>query len=575
MTRLGVWHVLGGARSMPGLYQPTGIAVSSTGDMYVADTGNNRIIRLSPTGRMLARWPVALLRNPESYPFGPVPVRLAVDRKDDVLVADTNHGQILEYSSVGKLLARWATGFSEPSGVAVGGAGNVFVADSGDHRIVKLSPAGKILAIWRARQDSGPFSVAVDRQGNVYAPFAVDAGPNCDPESGKCGPDLVAYVTDKYTPSGRDLGPLDRSCCGTDLDEQNASLAVDGGGNLYAVTPACGGSVEKRSVDGHWSLWGGDGVAPGEFDDPTSVSVDRFGDVYVADAWNDRIQKLSPNGKPLAQWGTAGAAPGWFATPEGLTVDRQGNVYVNDGRDNRVQELSPGGKALKGWIKPRSGSTTTLRGSPFVCGGARLLDQGQEGVAVSTHGNVFAADTDGDAVAALSSTGPLLATWDTPRLPYGIALAPTGIVYVANDGGSDIERLSSTLQPVGQWSIPASGLTVDRAGYLYAADTFNDRIRKISPDGAVLAVWGGKGTAAGEFNLPRGVSVDTRGNIYVADTGNDRIQELSPLGRPLARWGSMGSGVGQFHVPTAVAVDARGSIYVADSGNNRVQRLYP
>ena len=119
------------------------------------------------------------------------------------------------------------------------------------------------------------------------------------------------------------------------------------------------------------------------------------------------------------------------------------------------------------------------------------------------------------------------------------------------------------------------GAALDGAGNVYVADTSNNRIVKLSPDGAVLAAWGSLGSGSGQFNAPNGVAVDADGKIYVADMNNNRIVQLSPDGAVLAAWGSLGSGSGQFYAPRDVAVDAGGNIYVADTRNGRIVKLSP
>jgi DNA-binding beta-propeller fold protein YncE len=69
------------------------------------------------------------------------------------------------------------------------------------------------------------------------------------------------------------------------------------------------------------------------------------------------------------------------------------------------------------------------------------------------------------------------------------------------------------------------------------------------------------------------VAIDAHGNVFVADTGNNRIVKLSPEGVLLTTWGEKGAAAGQFDQPRWVTVDARGNVYVADFGNNRIQHL--
>ena len=90
---------------------------------------------------------------------------------------------------------------------------------------------------------------------------------------------------------------------------------------------------------GGWRVLAGDRTTPGQFWAPRGVAVDGAGNLYVADTKNQRIQKLSPDGEPLAQWGSAGSAPGQFRNPSGVAVDGAGNLYVADTENNRVQVL--------------------------------------------------------------------------------------------------------------------------------------------------------------------------------------------------------------------------------------------
>ncbi|MBV9279702.1 MAG: NHL repeat-containing protein [Chloroflexi bacterium] len=120
-----------------------------------------------------------------------------------------------------------------------------------------------------------------------------------------------------------------------------------------------------------------------------------------------------------------------------------------------------------------------------------------------------------------------------------------------------------------------NAVAVDPRGALYLADLGNNRVVKVSRDHHLLARWGRRGTAPGQFDHPADIALDRQGNVYVLDTGNNRIQKLSPSGRPLAVFGRRGHGPGQFSDPEGFALDPRGNIYVADTSNDRIQELSP
>ncbi|HEY9102819.1 MAG TPA: NHL repeat-containing protein, partial [Chitinimonas sp.] len=189
--------------------------------------------------------------------------------------------------------------------------------------------------------------------------------------------------------------------------------------------------------------------------------------------------------------------------------------------------------------------------------------------------------------------------------PYGIAIAQDGTRFVADAGDNNrIRKITpdgtvSTLaggkegyaDGTGQAAAfhTPSGLALDTAGNLYVADTGNHRIRKVTPAGVVstLAGDGTPGTRDGaaaqaQFNGPVGVAVDKAGRVYVADTYNDRIRLISPDGqvRTLAGGGLPGyaDGVGvqaRFDTPAALALDDQGNVWVADTRNNAIRKLAP
>ncbi len=188
--------------------------------------------------------------------------------------------------------------------------------------------------------------------------------------------------------------------------------------------------------------------------------------------------------------------------------------------------------------------------------------------------------------------------------PFGIAIAPDGAIYISDAGESNrIRKLApdgvvTTLAGNGDeghadgpgtqatFNTP-SGVAVDREGNIYVADTGNNRIRKITPQGVVSTV-AGDGTAGhvdgpvlqARFNAPIGITVDKRGNIYVADTYNDRVRIITPGGQvsTVAGAGAPGyadgdAGGALFDTPCAVVVTADGTLIIADTGNNRLRRI--
>ena len=189
--------------------------------------------------------------------------------------------------------------------------------------------------------------------------------------------------------------------------------------------------------------------------------------------------------------------------------------------------------------------------------------------------------------------------------PFGVAVAVDGTVFVADAGESNrirqiapdgtvttlaggSEGFSDGVSAAASFNTP-SGLVLAPDGSLFVADTGNNRVRKISPEGQVSTVAGGGTagyvdgpTAQAQFNGPMGIAVDARGNIYVADTYNDRIRMITTAGQvsTIAGGGTPGYADGDrtsalFDTPSGIAVMTDDSIIVADTGNDRLRKITP
>jgi uncharacterized repeat protein (TIGR01451 family) len=275
----------------PGLFSsPWGIATDSSGNVYVADTLNDRIQKFDNNGTYLLQWGSGGAGNGTFYsPYG-----VAVDSLGNVYVADTSNNLIQKFNSSGTYITQWGGGgaghglFSGPYGVAVDSLGNVYVADTFNELIQKFDNNGTFLTQWGGGvgagngQFNGPYGVAADSFGNVY-------------------------VADTFN-----------------------------------------NRIQKFDSNGNYIIQWGSGPSPanGQFYSPYGVAVDSLGNVYIADTSNNRIQKFYANGNYITQWGSLGPADGKFYNPHGVAVDLSCHVFVADTDRQRIQKFAGSCKPL-------------------------------------------------------------------------------------------------------------------------------------------------------------------------------------------------------------------------------------
>lgn len=189
-------------------------------------------------------------------------------------------------------------------------------------------------------------------------------------------------------------------------------------------------------------------------------------------------------------------------------------------------------------------------------------------------------------LAAIPGAYYSVAVWpDVPgsfASPTGMAVNAAGDVYVADTSNCRIKRMSPAGAVLGVWGSRGTGngqfsdpegIAVLPSGRVVVADTGNDRLQLFEADGTFVAVWGAHGTAAGQFDAPAGLAVGPTGDVFVADAANARIQRLNSSGAWVATIGAAGPGAGQLDNPRGVAVDGVGNIYVADTNNYRIQKF--
>jgi len=303
------------------------------------------------------------------------------------------------------------------------------------------------------------------------------------------------------------------------------------------------------------------------FDEPHGVAVDASGNMYVADYWNDRVQKLTSDGVWIREWAKLGR-------PDGVAVDASGNVYVAGGVTDCIAKFTPEGVLMTKW-----GGEGTGDG----------LFKFPQGVAVGPGGNVYVVDVNNHRIQKFTPDGVFITKWGSKGIaegefdaPCDVAVDGSGNVYVTEWGNSRIQKFTSDGVFITKWGkrgygdgefLSAAGVAVDGSGNVYVASCFSHRVQKFTSDGAFIAKWGSDGSGDGQFRRPTGVAVDSSGNVYVAEFINNRVQKFTSEGVFITKWGSLGSRQGEFYRPEGIAVDGSGNVYVADTNNNRIQKF--
>ena len=273
--------------------------------------------------------------------------------------------------------------------------------------------------------------------------------------------------------------------------------------------------------------------ADGGFNGPRGVAVDKFGNLFVTDTYNQRIQKFSADGTFITKWGERGNGPYSFNYPRMLATDpRDGSVVVAD-TDNEVIKKYTGDGVLV-WARggPKSGSTLGMFRNPH-------------GVDVGPDGRVYVADTRNNRVQVLREDGVPLYAFGVKgtgpgqmTFPRGIALDPSDqSIWVADASGRDVvhhfENDGDYLGKLGETGLLDHQLKnpfdveVD-ADFVYVADTQSNKIKVFDKTtGASVIAFGGTGTTLGKMVQPQGLDLGPNGTLYVMELGTERIQKWS------------------------------------------------
>jgi len=487
----------------------------------VADSGNHTIRKVTPTGLVSTLAGLAGVSggndgSATAARFN-APVGMAADSAGNLYVADSRNHAIRKVTPAGLVstlagtagLSGSADGsgaaalFNYPWGIAADSSGNVYVADTGNNTVRKLTPAGLVSTLAGVAGVSGsvegsaaaarfnsPLGIAIDSAGNLYVA------------------DTSNYTIRKVTSAGLVSTLAGKTLAPGSADGSGAAarfnspegIAADNIGNLY-VADRTNNTIRKITPTGLVSTLAGtagvlgsaDGdAAAASFFDPKGIAADRAGNLYVADTRNHTIRKITPAGQVSTLAGTArvsGTADGIgvaarFAYPEGVAVDNADNLYVADISNHTIRKITP------------AGLVSTLAGNAGVSGSAdgsaaAASFHSPSGIAVDSTGNLYVTDRGNHTIRKITPAG-IVST-----------LAGNAGALGSADGSGSAARLDGP-----------EGIAVGSTGDLYVADKGNRTIRKITPAGLVSTLAGSvgrrefvAGVLPGGLDAPVGVAI--------------------------------------------------------------------
>ncbi len=515
-----------GGISATSLNQPTGVALDSSGNLYVADIYNNRVLFFPYNSTMATQvygqggsFTSSAANNGGVSAGLNNPMYVTLDSTGDLYVVDRSNNRALFYPFGSTTATRVygqngsfssaaanngginANSLSQPWGVAVDASGNLYVSDYSNNRVLEYGSFGNVNVCPSGQSTPAPCSTTVTE--SYYAASDTNFGATQVVTQGATGLDFSLASGNTCTGTVTAGNTCQVNVTFTPLAAGSRSGAVnlfDSNGISLATAPAYGTGQAPVAAFGPGTQVV---LSATGLNRPTGVALDAAGDLFIADYANNQIVKVAPGGVQTT------VPTNGLSNPRGVAVDGAGNLFISDAGNARVVEIP-------------AGCTTAACQVTVPTTGLNNFDGG---LAVDGAGNIFIADTGNARVVKVTPSG-VQTTVPASGLagPFGVGVDAAGDVFIADTYGNQVVEVTAGGV---QTTVPTVGVTApegvwaDAAGDVFVADSIpNNRIVEIpAGGGAQITVYTGQ--------APEDVVTDGTGDIVIADTFNGRVVAIN------------------------------------------------
>jgi sugar lactone lactonase YvrE len=562
----------GGAATSAPLYAPRGLAVDAQGNLYISEFSGNRVRKVAngiiTTVAGNGNWGSSGDGGPATAAALANPSGVAVDTAGNIFIADFNNSKLRRVGTDGKIITIAGDGYQGfvgdggqaqgsrlklPYRVRFDSIGNLFFLDNGNNRVRRLQASGGLVdptstittvagnGTNGSTGDDGAATnaslwylngLALDAANKLYVGVTTNAVPSTDNRvrvvtngvidtevgggNGDGGPAINALIDARGITSGGSTAAPDLYIAD---GNNNRIRLVDGDSQI--ITTLAGNGTPCASPTA--PCGDGGSALNAQLKSPFAVARDGSGNIYIADMLDNRVRRISATGgiitafAGMGSYGLGGdgadATRAFLAMPYGLAVSSAGTVvYIADFANSRIR------KVANGIITTYAGSTYGSSGDGGPATSAKLASPSD--VAIGTDGLAYIADYGNHTIRRVRSDG-------TIERMAGNGTGCTTPTQPCGDGG---QALSAQLnQPL--------RIAFDSAGNLYIGDSQNKRVRRVDMSTGIITTIAGTGVGgtegdggpAASANLykPTGLAVDTLGHVYISQTDSSRVRVTS------------------------------------------------